>query len=304
MKKSSHIWKNGQLIPWEEAQTHVLTHALHYGSGVFEGIRAYETDRGPAIFKAKEHYERLHYSANCYHFEVPYSVDELIEHTRDLIKKSELSSCYIRPLVYFGYDQMGILPYNNPIDTIIAVWGWGTYLGDEALENGIRCKISKYTKFNANMIPPTAKCSANYANSILAKKDVIDQGYDEAILLNVKGTIAEGPGENIFVIKDGKVKTTPIEDDVLDGITCQTVVQLCQDLGFEVSKESITKEELFNADEAFFTGTAAEVTPIREVDDIAIGIGRPGPITKQIQALYFDIIKGKNAAYSDWLTYC
>ncbi len=304
MNPCNYIWLDNQWIDWTNANTHVLTHALHYGSGVFEGIRAYETDNGPAIFKATEHYERLLESCKAYELQCPYSEDELIEFTKTLIIKNNLPACYIRPIVYTGYGSIGIIPKEATYNTAIAVWEWGSYLGDEGLENGIRCIISDIMKTPSEAMPSTAKSCANYANSFLAKKKALDTGYDEAILLNRHGNIAEGPGENIFVIKNNEIKTPPISDDVLKGITRDTAIELAKNLGFHVSEDSITPDELLNADECFFTGTAAEITPIREINNQTIGNGKKGPITHQIQNLYFDIVKGKSSQYSHWLTYC
>lgn len=303
MNEAKYIWKNGNLIDWQNATTHVLTHSLHYGSSVFEGIRAYETDRGPAIFKAKAHYDRLQASAEAYHFKLPYSSEDLIKATQHLIKENQLKSCYIRPLAYFGYQEMGIIPYKNPIETIIAAWEWGSYLGNEALENGIRCKVSSWQKINQQMLPPQAKSSANYANSILAKKEILDQGYHEAILLNKDGKVAEGPGENIFIIKDGILKTPQKDQDLLDGITAQTILELAQDLGMKVERTILSVDELLNADEFFLTGTAAEVTPVVELNDQQIANGKPGAKTLALQELYFSIVKGQNDKYRHWLTY-
>jgi len=260
MNESRYIWKNGELLEWEKATTHVLTHSLHYGSSVFEGIRAYETEKGPAIFKAKDHYDRLHAS-------------------------------------------MGIMPYKNPIETIIAAWEWGSYLGNDAIENGIRCKVSSWQKINQKMLPPHAKSSANYANSILAKKEIQDQGYDEAILLNKNQNVAEGPGENIFIIKDNILKTPSTDQDLLNGITAQTILQLAEDLGMKVTRTTLSLDDLLNADELFLTGTAAEVTPVIELNDQKIANGQRGEKTKALQDLYFSIVKGQNADYSNWLTY-
>jgi len=303
MNESRYIWKNGELLEWEKATTHVLTHSLHYGSSVFEGIRAYETEKGPAIFKAKDHYDRLHASAKAYHFKIPFSTDELIKGTQHLITENKLNSCYIRPLTYFGYNEMGIMPYKNPIETIIAAWEWGSYLGNDAIENGIRCKVSSWQKINQKMLPPHAKSSANYANSILAKKEIQDQGYDEAILLNKNQNVAEGPGENIFIIKDNILKTPSTDQDLLNGITAQTILQLAEDLGMKVTRTTLSLDDLLNADELFLTGTAAEVTPVIELNDQKIANGQRGEKTKALQDLYFSIVKGQNADYSNWLTY-
>tara|TARA_A100001015_G_C15027500_1_gene731322 strand:- start:393 stop:1307 length:915 start_codon:yes stop_codon:yes gene_type:complete len=304
MNPSKFIWHNNKLIDWETANTHVLTHALHYGSGVFEGIRAYETSTGPAIFKAKEHYERLLESCSAYDILCDFNVETLIEATVNLINKNQLPACYIRPIVFTDYGSIGIIPKDCTYSTVIAAWEWGSYLGDEGIEKGIRCKISEIMKTPSQAMPSTAKSCANYANSFLAKKRVINQGYDEAILLNQHGNVSEGPGENIFVIKENQITTPPISDDVLKGITRDTVIQLCQDLGYKIREKSIAPDELFESDECFFTGTAAEVTPIREINDKPIGNGKKGKLTHEIQRLYFDIVKGKNNNYKNWLTIC
>ena len=303
MKPSPYIWKNGALIPWEQATTHVLTHALHYGTAVFEGIRAYETPKGPTIFRAKDHYQRLVDSAKIYLMAQPYGVDEMIEATRHLIRENQLKSCYIRPLWYYGYGAMGLNPGTNPIDTIIAAWEWGSYLGEEGLEKGIRVKVSSWCRFDSRVMPPLAKSSANYLNSALAKTEALSCGYDEAIMLNLNGTISEGPGENIFVIKNGEIFTPPTSDGALMGITAQSAAQIAQDLGYKVTARTLTRDELFIADELFFTGTAAEITPIREIDNRIIGSGKRGPITAEIQKTFFDAVKGQNAKYDSWLTY-
>ena len=303
MNKEQYIWKNGEFLNWDDAQTHVLSHSLHYGSSVFEGIRAYETANGPAIFRLEDHYDRLHKSAEFYDFKLPYSNSKLISSTKKLIKLNKLKSCYIRPLVYFGFNEMGIIPYNNPVETIIAAWKWGSYLGNESLTKGIRVKVSSWNKIHNSMLPSQSKCSANYANSILAKHEVLKKGYHEAILLNKDGFVAEGPGENIFVIKGDVFKTPAPDQDLLNGITSQTIVRLAQDLGFNVSKTQLTVNDLLDADELFFTGTAAEVTPIVELNDKVISNGLPGILTTRIQELYFSIVKGKKDNYSDWLTY-
>lgn len=302
MKPTKYIWKNGTLIPWEEATTHVLTHALHYGTGVFEGIRAYKTtDGNAAIFRAHEHYDRLHDSARIYQMECPYSTDELIAATQQLLTQNNLKSCYIRPLVYYGYGAMGLNPEPNPIDTIIAVWEWGTYLGEDGLTNGIRCKVSSWARLDSRILPPLAKATANYANSALAKREAISAGFDEAILLNVNGTVAEGPGENLFMIKDNHIYTTPPSDGALKGITANSIIEIAKDLGYDVQFRSMIRDELFIADELFFTGTAAEVTPIAEIDNRRIKSNGRGPITKKIQDRFFEIVTGKHP-HSSWLT--
>ncbi|MGC6366769.1 MAG: branched-chain amino acid transaminase [Candidatus Marinamargulisbacteria bacterium] len=304
MNPCEYIWFNNKFIRWEDANTHVLTHALHYGSGVFEGIRAYETAKGPAIFKAKEHYDRLLESCASYDITCEYSVDTFIKSTCELIVKNNLPACYIRPIVYTDYGSIGIIPKDSDYATAIAVWEWGSYLGDDGIKNGIRCIISDIMKTPSQAMPSTAKSCANYANSFLAKKKALSAGYDEAILLNRHGHVSEGPGENIFVIKDNKITTPPVSDDVLKGITRDTAMQLARDCGYEVIEDSILPDQLLTADECFFTGTAAEVTPIREINNQPIGNGGKGPITDRIQTLYFDIVKGKSDKYNHWLTYC
>ncbi len=304
MNPSNYIWFNNSVIEWNNANTHVLTHALHYGSGVFEGIRAYETERGPAIFKANEHYQRLLESCESYDLECPFNVKELVIATKKLINKNELPACYIRPIVYTDYGSIGIIPKESNYATAIAVWEWGSYLGADGIENGIRCEISKVMKTPSQAMPSTAKSCANYANSFLAKKKALSAGFDEAILLNQHGNVSEGPGENIFIIKHNEVITPPVSDDVLKGITRDTIIEISSDLGFKTTEKSISKDDLFNCDECFFTGTAAEVTPIKEINNQTIGNGKKGPITDQIQKLYFDIVKGKSAKYSHWLTFC
>lgn len=304
MNPCEYIWFDNKFIGWNDANTHVLTHALHYGSGVFEGIRAYETEKGPAIFKAKKHYERLLESCKFYDITCNFTVAELIDSTKKLIVKNNLPSCYIRPIVYTDYGSIGIIPKESTFATAIAAWEWGSYLGDDGIKHGIRCIISDIMKTPSQAMPSVAKSCANYANSFLAKKRALNGGYDEAILLNRHGNIAEGPGENIFVIKNNAIKTPPISDDVLEGITRETAIQLAKDLGYNITEESITPEELLKADECFFTGTAAEITPIREINDAPIGNGKKGKITHEIQTLYFDVVKGKTSQYDHWLTYC
>jgi branched-chain amino acid aminotransferase len=303
MKPTKYIWKNGKLIPWAEATTHVLTHALHYGTGVFEGIRAYKTPTGSAIFKATEHNQRLLDSAKIYKMDTDITVDELTEATKTLLHENSLKGCYIRPLIYYSYGEMGLNPGKNPIDVIIAAWEWGTYLGEEGLKSGIRCKMSSWARLDSRILPPLAKCTANYANSVLAKMEALQCGYDEAILLNINGTIAEGPGENIFMIKEGKLYTTAPSDGALQGITCKTIIQIAEDMGIEVITKSMIRDELFLADELFFTGTAAEVTPIREIDERIIGSGARGPMTEKLQTAYFKIVKGEDPKYNHWLTH-
>jgi branched-chain amino acid aminotransferase len=302
MKETTYIWKNGSLINWKDATTHVLSHALHYGTGVFEGIRAYKTVNGTAVFRIKDHYQRLLNSAKIIQMPTPYSVDELISATTHLIKENKLKSCYIRPLSYFGYGEMGLNPGNNPVDTIIAAWEWGTYLGEEGLKKGIRCKISSWNRLDSRISPPLAKSTANYLNSALAKQEALSCGFDEAILLNINGTIAEGPGENIFIVQNETLYTPYAAENALPGITAQSVKDIAKTLGLTVIEKPLIRDELFLADELFFTGTAAEVTPIREIDGRCIGNGKRGPITQKIQTQFFDITSGKVDSPNDWLT--
>lgn len=304
MNQSRYIWVNGQLLSWNSSNTHVLTHGLHYGSAVFEGIRAYSTPKGPAIFKANDHFQRLMESCQAYYLTCPYSVSDLIDITIQLILKNNLPSCYIRPIVYTNYGSMGIIPSNTSYTTAIAAWEWGSYLGDEGLEKGIRCFVSDIIKTPSKAMPSTAKSSANYANSFLAKKQALNAGFDEAILLNQQQHVSEGPGENIFCIKDEQIFTPPISDDILKGITRDTIIELAKALSYSVIETSLTVNDLLSADECFFTGTAAEVTPIQSINDHLIGHGTRGAITHRLQSLYFDIVKGNNPTYSHWLTFC
>ncbi len=302
MKESKYIWMSGKLVDWKDAKIHVLSHGLHYGTAVFEGIRAYKTDQGPAIFRAEEHYNRLFDSAKIIQMNIPFDSSTLIEKTKQLIVKNNLDSCYIRPISYFGYNELGLNPGENPVEVAIAMWEWGTYLGQDGLENGIRCKISSWTRLDSRTMSPHAKTAANYVNSGFAKREALNCGYDEAILLNSNGFIAEGPGENLFLIKDNVIYTPPVQDCVLKGITASSVISIAKNLGYDVQYKSLIRDELFLADELFFTGTAAEVTPIREVDERIIGNGKRGPITEKIQTDFFDIVHGKKSEYSNWLT--
>jgi len=297
----SKIWMDGQLVDWSDAMVHVLTPTLHYGWGVFEGVRAYDTERGPAVFQHREHMERLHRSAEILQMDIPYSVEELMDATRDVIRAAGVESCYIRPLAYLGYGEMGLNPLPSKVRVAIAVWPWGTYLGDEGLANGIRAKISSWTRIGANMIPTGAKAAGVYINSSLAKVEALKAGYDEAILLNEHGRIAEGSGENIFVVRDGVLLTPPLSEGVLDGITRGAVMRFARDLDIPLAETPLLRQDLYTADEAFFTGTAAEVVPIRSVDEREIGA--PGPVTKQIQDLFFDVVKGKNERYLGMLDF-
>ncbi len=299
IEASKKIWMNGKLVDWENAKIHVLTHALHYGSGVFEGIRCYKTSQGPAVFRLKEHMQRLKQSAKIYFMEIPYTVDELCDATKELIRVNEMEACYIRPIVYRGYGEMGLNPLNAPVDVSIAVWSWGTYLGEEGLKNGIRASISSFQRISSNVIPPNSKATGQYINSILAKIGTMMSGHDEAILLDLRGFVSEGPGENIFIVKNGLIYTPPQHASILPGLTRDSVIKIAKDLSYEVKETDIDRGMLYVADEAFFTGTAAEITPIREVDGHKLG--KPGPVTQKLQDKFFDIVKGKDQRYENWL---
>ncbi|HEY6566475.1 MAG TPA: branched-chain amino acid transaminase [Actinomycetota bacterium] len=297
------IWMDGELVPWQDAQVHVLSHALHYGSGVFEGIRAYSTVRGPAVWHLDEHLKRLYRSAKLYHLEIPFSPEALNEGTKDVIRVNGLDSCYIRPLVFRGYGEMGVNPLEAPVNVVIAVWPWGAYLGDDALEQGVRVKVSSWRRNAQNSLPAAAKATGQYINSVLAKVESLKAGYDEAIMLNDHGFITDGSGENIFIVRKGILFTPPTQAGSLDGITRETVITLARELGYEVREENLVRTDLYNADECFFSGTAAELTPIREVDDRAVGEGHRGPVTKELQSAFFAATKGEDPTHGDWLTY-
>ncbi|MDR3052480.1 MAG: branched-chain amino acid transaminase [Coriobacteriales bacterium] len=297
--EAEFIWKNGKLIPWAEATTHILSHALHYGTAVFEGMRCYKTEAGSAIFRHEDHYRRLERSARLIGMDLPYSVDELVQATAELIKANGLTSCYIRPIAYRGYGAMGVNPRPAPIDVAIAVWPWDAYLGNEALENGIAVGISSWRQRSANSTPGGVKSSAGYLNSGLAHMEALDHGYGEAVLLNEAGAVAEGSGENIFIVREGKLATPALSDGILEGLTRNSVIELARDLGYQVEERSLVRTELYVADEVFFTGTAAELTPIRSIDGREIG--RPGPVTKALQERFFDVVAGKVPAYKRWL---
>ncbi len=301
IQKVNKIWMNGKLINWDDAKIHVLTHALHYGSGVFEGIRCYKTRKGPAVFRLRDHMRRLFDSARLYFMKIPYSQEELIEATKKMLRTNKLEECYIRPIAYRGYGEMGLNPVKNPVDVAIAAWPWGTYLGEEGLKNGIRVKICSIQRISPNALPPNAKATGQYANSILAKLEALNAGYEEGILLDYRGFVSEGPGENLFMVKDRIIYTTPEQASILKGITRDSIMTIARDMGYEVRENDITRGFLYLADEAFFTGTAAEVTPIREIDDRVIG--KPGPITKKLQDKFFEIIRGGDARYDKWLDY-
>jgi branched-chain amino acid aminotransferase len=299
LPKVDKIWMDGALVDWDAAQVHVLTHALHYGSGVFEGIRCYETPEGPAVFRLTEHMERLARSARMMRMELPYTVEELVDATLGLIKANGLPACYIRPLVYRGYGVMGLDPLPAPVDSVIAVWPWDSYLGEESLKSGVDAGISSWRQRSVNASPPQIKSTGNYINSSFARMEANDHGYAEAILLNEAGMVCEGTGENIFIVRDEVIVTPPVSDGILEGITRDSVIAIATDLGFDIMKASMARTDLYTADEVFFTGTAAEIVPVRSVDHREIGT--PGPITMAIQEAYFDIVRGRDAEYEYWL---
>ena len=301
MQETDKIWMNGELVDWADATVHVGAHGLHYGTGVFEGIRCYETEKGPAVFRLTDHMDRLHNSARLLYMDIPYSVDELKAASMELISANGLPECYLRPIAFFGYGELGVATAGNPVVTVIMSWPWGTYLGEEGLKNGIRCKVSSWQRVGPNTIPHASKATGIYLNSMLAVTEANRAGYDEAILLTADGYIADGSGENVFVIKDGKVSTPPLSTSILPGITRDSVIQILQDLGYTVEEKSIIRSDLVTADEVFMCGTAAEVTPVREVDDHVIG--PPGPVTKELQTAYLDTCRGKSERWAQWLEY-
>jgi branched-chain amino acid aminotransferase len=300
MLESGRIWMNGELVEWGDAKVHVLTHALHYGSAVFEGIRAYETEHGTAVFRLGEHLKRLERSAEVYFMKLPFALEELRQATHATIAANELATCYVRPLVFRGYGEMGVNPLNCPVEVMIAVWPWGAYLGEEALQHGVRVKTSSFRRIGPNTIPATAKATGQYLNSQLAKMEAAKSGYDEAILLNEQGFLADGSGENVFVVRDGVLSTPPVTASCLPGITRDTVIRIAAELGLPVLEHDVVRTDLYHADEVFFTGTAAEVTPIRSIDDHEIGAG---PITKRIQAAFFEVTAGRSPLSADYLDY-
>jgi branched-chain amino acid aminotransferase len=296
------IWFNGELVPFEDAKIHVLSHVVHYGSSVFEGIRCYETERGPAVFRLREHMQRLIDSAKIHRMELPYDVDALCDATVETISDSGLRSCYIRPVVFRGMGRMGVNPLHNPVETVIAVWDWGRYLGAEALEEGVDVQVSSWNRNAPNTTPSLAKAGANYINASLIKMEAILNGYSEGIALSVDGLLSEGSGENLFLIRGGKIYTPPVGLSVLPGITRETVITLARERGYTVEEKLIPREALYIADELFFTGTAAEVTPVRSVDKITVGSGRRGPITEELQSAYMDAVHGVGGD-EKWITY-
>ncbi len=300
--KADKIWMDGKMVDWDEAKVHVCTHALHYGSGIFEGMRAYETENGTAVFRLKEHIDRLFNSAKIFKMEIPYTKEEFRQAVKDTIKANNLKSGYIRPLVYRGFEQLGINPFKCPVNCTIAVWEWGAYLGEEALAKGIKTKISSYTRSYINSTSQKAKICGNYINSIFAKMEAIEAGADEAILLDTRGFVTEGSAENLFWVRDGVIYTTPTAT-VLEGITRDSIIKIAEDMSYQVQEKYICRDELYISDEVFFVGTAAEVTPIREIDNYQIGEGKRGPITENIQVKFFAIAKGEEEKYLSWLDY-
>jgi branched-chain amino acid aminotransferase len=291
---------NGDLVDWNDARVHVGTHGLHYGSGVFEGIRAYETPKGSAVFRLTDHLKRLDNSARLLHMELPFSIEDLRQACHELIAANGLPECYLRPIAFFGYGELGVSAVGNPVDVVIMSWPWGAYLGEEGLKNGIRAKISSWERIGPNVIPHVAKATGIYLNSMLAVTEANRAGYDEAILLTAEGYVADGSGENVFIVKNGELFTPDLSTSILPGITRDTVIQIAQDLGYTVHEKSLIRSDLYLADEAFMTGTAAEVTPLRAVDDVEIGVG---PITLQIQEAYLDTARGRSERWAQWLEY-
>jgi len=300
--RDGKIWIDGQLVDWRDAKIHVLTHTLHYGCGVFEGVRAYDTVDGPAVFRLQEHTERLFNSAKILRMKMPFSQDEVNQAHLTVIRENQLKSGYLRPLAWIGSEKLGVSPRGNTIHLMVAAWSWGAYLGDEGMARGIRVKTSSYTRHHVNITMTQAKAVSNYTNSILANMEALDDGYDEALLLDASGFVSEGAGENIFVVKKGVIYTPDLSAGALNGITRNTILHIAEDLGLQVVQKRITRDEVYIADEAFFTGTAAEVTPIRELDRIEIGAGSRGPVTEQVQKAFFDIVNGRNPKYAHWLT--
>lgn len=302
LQPTEKIWMNGTFVPWNDARVHVLTHTLHYGTGAFEGIRCYKADAGPAVFRLKEHVDRLFGSMHILQMECPFTREQVAEAILETIRVNRIDACYIRPLAFIGYGAMGVFPKENPVELSIAVWPWGSYLGEEGMKNGIRVKISSFNRPHINATMVRAKTVANYANSLLAKREALKDGYDEALLLDTDGYVAEGSGENVFMVRNGVIKTPPLTA-ILDGITRDTVMQIARDRGMRLVEERFTRDELYIADEAFFTGTAAEITPIREVDNRAIGARKTGPVTKELQSSFFDIVQGRDGKHAGWLSF-
>ena len=299
--RDGKIWMDGQMVDWRDAKIHVLTHTLHYGCGAFEGVRAYNTAAGTAIFRLQDHTERLFNSAKILRMKIPFTQDQVNDAQCAVVRENQLASCYLRPLTWIGDKKLGVSPKGNDIHLMVAAWAWGAYLGEDGMARGIRVKTSSYSRHHVNITMSQAKAVSNYTNSILANTEATDDGYDEALLLDTSGFVSEGSGENVFIVKDGVVYTPDLSAGALKGITRDTVMHICKDLGLELVQKRITRDEVYIADEAFFTGTAAEVTPIRELDRVEIGIGSRGPITEKIQSAFFDIVNGRNPKYAHWL---
>jgi branched-chain amino acid aminotransferase len=301
MDPTDLIWMNGEFVAWDDAKVHVLTHGLHYGTGVFDSMRCYHTELGPAVFRNVDHLERLHRSAELYYMPVPYSVEELRTATLELVARNGLRSCYIRPLVNRGYGQMGLNPLDASVDVTIACWEWGTYLGEEGMRNGVRAKVSSWRRISPDSLIPHAKASGQYLNSVLAKVESVKAGYEEAILLDDHGHVCEGTGENVYIVREGEIATPGQHNSILDGITRRSVIQLATDLGYRVVERNVARAEMYLADEVFMSGTAAELVPVREVDDHPVGNGRPGEVTRVLQAAFDDAVHGRSEAYREWL---
>ena len=301
LQKLDKIWMDGKLVDWDDANVHILTHTLHYGSGVFEGIRCYATSQGGAVFRLTDHIERLFDSAKIFMIDIPYTVDQLVEATKETVRVNNIDECYIRPLVYLGYGEMGLNPLPCPVNVSIAVWPWGTYLGDEGVEHGVRMKVSSWKRHDPNVMPPAAKGTGMYINSSMAKVEALKAGYDEAILLSPNGHVSECTGENLFIVRDGTIITPPVSAGALQGITQTSIRTIATDLGIDYEIEHLLRSDLYTADEAFLSGTAAEVVPIRSVDDRELG--EPGEVTRQLQETYFATVRGEVDRYKDWLEY-
>ena len=303
MDKNSSIWYNGEIINWDDAKTHVMSHVLHYGSGVFEGIKCYNTDHGGAIFKLNEHIDRLFESASTYNMKIPFSKQEIVSGCIDITNKNSLSDCYIRPIAFYGYDTLGVHPKDCPVSVAIASFYWGAYLGDEGILNGVKLTVSPWRKFSYKSMPSTAKASGQYMNSLLAVRDARTKGFDEALLLNEDENIAEGSGQNIFYVKNGELFTNDEKSSILMGITRETIIDIASDIGIKTNITNLTLEDTLNADEAFFSGTASEVTPIKSIDNELIADGNPGEITLKLRKMYLDIVQAKNERYNEWLSF-
>jgi branched-chain amino acid aminotransferase len=301
VEQADLIWHNGELVAWEDAKVHVLTHGLHYGTGVFEGIRCYDTARGPAVFRHLDHLERLIQSAELYYMPLPYTLAELRSATHELISANELRECYIRPIAFRGYGQMGLFPLDAPVEVSIAVWPWGAYLGDEGKRSGIRAKVSSWRRISSDALIPHAKASGQYLNSVLAKIESHKAGYEEAILLDAHGFVSEGSGENIYAVKHGQILTPPQTAGILNGVNRRSLITIARDLGYEVIERDLARAELYLADEVFLSGTAAELVPVREIDDHRIGAGEPGPVTRELQRVFDDALHGRDERYLEWL---